>query len=135
MKKNVIAHSQSINKVVSKLENELGVSVIGVTPTEKLTNSIEQLKERLKEKNENDLFELANDLIKNAFETGVHSGFKKALERIQDGKIEVRKVRNEDFWQLYSCSQRYQITEYIPAIDEECQKVVTQVVLSKFGFK
>ncbi|HCH49352.1 MAG TPA: hypothetical protein DEV59_01390 [Proteus sp.] len=135
MKTNVIAHSQSINKIVSKLKDELDLSIIGVTPTEKLTNSIEQLKIKLKERNENDLSELANNLIQTAFETGVHSGFKRALERIQDGKIEVRKIRNEDLWQLYSYSQRYQITENIPAMDKEYQKVVTHVVLSTFGFK
>lgn len=124
------AHSQSINKVVSRFEGEFDVKADGVNPTEKLESIINKIKEKHSGLN----FDL-DALILEAYSIGAQSGFDRALARFQDGKITARKVPNESQWVLYSSSKKYQITEELPSAKNENMKATVNLYLSDSGFK
>jgi hypothetical protein len=124
------AHSQSINKVVTRFEGEFDVKVEGHKPTEKLENLISQLKN----KNSNDSGDI-DALILEAFSIGVQSGFDRALTRFQDGKITSKKVPNVNEWTLFSYSKKYQITEELPSAKSGNIKATVYLYLSDRGFK
>lgn len=126
----VEAHSQSINKVVTRFEGEFGVSVEGLTPTDRLEDLIAQLRQKNPD-NTDDI----DALIYEAFAIGAHAGFNRALARVVDGKITVRKVRNSDEWALSSCSKKYQITAALPAASGGTAKETVEIFLSDIGFE
>lgn len=124
------AHSQSINKVVSRFEGEFDVKADGVKPTEKLESIITQMKEK-----HSDLNLDIDALILEAYSIGAQSGFDRALARFQDGKITARKISNESEWNLYSNSKKYQITEELPSAKNEYMKATVHLYLSDSGFE
>ncbi|WP_312209819.1 hypothetical protein [Pseudescherichia sp.] len=124
------AHSQSINKVVTRFEDEFNVNAQGEKPTDKL----ESLIHLLKIKNSNNAEDI-DALVIQAFSIGVQSGFDRALDRFKDGKITSRKMPNEDQWRLSSYSQRYQITVDLPSAKNEEIKTTVYLYLSDSGFE
>ncbi|TBL71922.1 hypothetical protein EYY94_19000 [Obesumbacterium proteus] len=124
------AHSQSINKVVTRFEGEFGVKAEGAVPTDKLESLIAQLK--LKNESGSDDID---SLILEAFTIGARAGFYRALTRFEDGKITARKVPNEDRWGLYSSSTIYQITKQLPSTKNQTIKAVAILSLAENGFK
>lgn len=124
------AHSESINKVVTRLEGEFDVKVEGSKPTEKL----EDLIFKIKNKKLNDDEDI-DALIFEAFSIGAQSGFHRALSRFQDGKITTRKTPNKNEWTLFSHSTKFQITEYLPSTKNEGIKKTVFLYLSDVGFK
>jgi len=124
------AHSQSINKVVSRFQNEFDVVAAGSKPTEKLESIISQLKSK-----GSNISEDIDALILEAYSIGAQSGFDRALARFQDGKITSKKVPNENEWTLISSSKKYQITEELPSAKGEVIKATVHLYLSDSGFK
>ncbi|MCC2608011.1 hypothetical protein [Planctobacterium marinum] len=124
------AHSQSVNKVVSRFENEFQLKANGGKPTEKLQSIIEQIKEKMPGIN-NEI----DDLILEAYAIGAQSGFDRALSRFQDGKIRARKVANESEWTLFSSSKKYQITDELPSAKDETIKATVHLYLADSGFE
>ena len=124
------AHSQSINKVVTRFEGEFEVSAEGLTPTERLESIIAQIRKKYPGNNE-----FIDALTCEAFAIGVHSGFNRALARVHDGKITVRKVRGSDEWGLFSNSVKYQFTEALPTADGGTNKETVVLYLSDIGFE
>ncbi|MCS6029403.1 hypothetical protein LNO20_16125 [Klebsiella quasipneumoniae subsp. quasipneumoniae] len=53
------------------------------------------------------------DFVNTIFSAGVKSGFTRALDRIEDGRISVRKIKNEEHWQLFCESHSYTISNEI----------------------
>ncbi|MDK9357711.1 hypothetical protein QQF54_05430 [Lelliottia sp. V106_10] len=129
-KAKMAAHSQSINKVVTRFEGEFGVKAAGLIPTEKLESLIALLK--LKSTSED---EDIDALILEAFSIGARAGFYRALTRFEDGKITTRKVPNEDRWTLYSSSKIYRITKQLPSTKNQTIKAVATLSLSENGFE
>lgn len=127
------AHSQSINKIVTRFEDECDLKASGESPTKRIENIIEQIKASLNVDTE--LATELNQLITSAFVIGAQSGFSRALERFQDGKITTKKVKNEDQWVLYSDSKQYQITENLPSMDGTNQNSTVYISLSDNGFE
>jgi hypothetical protein len=127
------AHSQSINKIVTSFEDECGMKASGKKPSERIESIIEQVKASLDV--DPKLAEELNQLITSAFVIGAQSGFSRALERFQDGKITTKKVKNEDEWVLYSDSKQYQITENLPSMDGTNQNSTVYISLSDNGFE
>ncbi|MFE8725502.1 hypothetical protein [Aeromonas hydrophila] len=128
------ARSESMNKWIGRLEDELDFQSYGQTPTERMENIIEQIKERIPEVD----FEFAEELdqlITSAYFVGAHAGFSRALKRVGDGSITTRKVPNEDRWTLYSYSKQYQITESLPTLNGSEQKATVYIELSEHGFE
>ena len=72
----VEAHSQSINKVVTRFESEFDVKAAGLFPTEKLESLIELLKTKNMGNDDN-----IDELILEAFSIGIQSGFDRALQQ------------------------------------------------------
>ena len=66
-------------------------------------NAISELKAKLGKLNE--ASPEIDNLILEAFNLGVRSGFSKALDKFQDGSIKTQKVSNEDSWNLNSDSK------------------------------
>ena len=126
----VEAHSQSINKVVTRFESEFDVKAAGLFPTEKLESLIELLKTKNMGNDDN-----IDELILEAFSIGIQSGFDRALARFQDGSITARKVPNEDEWKLSSHSTRYQITKDLPSAKNGEMKATVYLYLADSGFE
>lgn len=124
------AHSQSINKVVTRFENEFDVKATGEIPRAKLESLIEQLKLKGFGNDES-----LDELIFEAFSIGAKSGFDRALARFEDGSIKTRKVPNEDVWQLTSSSTRYQITKDLPSAKDGTMSATVYLYLTDSGFK
>ncbi|MFO3905999.1 hypothetical protein AAHD62_15940 [Enterobacter hormaechei] len=124
------AHSQSINKVVTRFESEFDVKATGEIPTAKLENLIEQLKLKGLSNDEN-----IDQLILEAFSIGTQSGFDRALARFEDGSITARKIPNEDAWRLSSNSKRYQITKELPSAKNERMRATVYLYLAESGFE
>jgi len=125
------AHSQSINKVVSRFEDEFDVRAEGEIPTEKLESLIAQLKLRAKNEVGNDI----DALILEAFSIGVGAGFYRALSRFEDGKIKTRKVPNLEEWALSSSSKTFRITKQLPSTQHSSIKAVVILSLADYGFE
>lgn len=124
------AHSQSINKVVSRFESEFDVQAEGAKPTEKLESLIAELKRKCSGSSED-----INALIVEAFSMGAQSGFDRALARFQDGKITSKKARNKNEWTLFSSSKKYQITEELPSANNKGLKATVYLYLTDSGFE
>ncbi|WP_333849222.1 hypothetical protein [Leclercia sp.] len=124
------AHSQSINKVVTRFESEFDVKATGKIPTAKLENLIEQLKIKGLNNDEN-----IDQLILEAFSIGAQSAFDRALARFEDGSITARKVPGEEQWILSTHSTRYQITKDLPSAKEGEMRATVYLNLSDSGFK
>lgn len=92
------------NSVVKKLKKHGLVDTDGSG----VDNAIKQLKKKIKV-SDNEI----DNLVAEVFSVAVEAGFKRALKRFQDGSITVRKVRNEDSWDLYSNSKDFSISEEI----------------------
>jgi uncharacterized protein YihD (DUF1040 family) len=129
----VEARSESMNKWISRFEDEFGFESYGETPTKRMENLIEYIKSKIN--NDSDLAESINQLISSAFFVGAESGFDRALKRFQDGKITTRKVPNEQRWILHSNSSQYQITKELPSFDGTDHKATVYLSLSEFGFE
>lgn len=124
------AHSQSINKVVSRFEGEFDLEAEGSKPTERLESIIEKIKNK-----HSDINNEINELLLEAYSIGTRSGFERALCRLQDGKIYSRKIRNKDEWELFSNSKKYQITEKLPSASEKYIKATVYLYLADSGFE
>ncbi|MGK9174341.1 hypothetical protein KXR87_14070 [Yokenella regensburgei] len=125
------AHSQSINKVVSRFEDEFDVKAEGMFPTEKLENLIAQMKFRTA----NGVGDDIDALILEAFSIGVGAGFYRALSRFEDGKIKTRKVPNFEKWVLRSSSKNFRITKQLPSTKHSSIKAVVILSLADYGFE
>lgn len=125
------AHSQSINKVVTRFEEEFDVKAEGLFPTEKLESLIEQLECKTENGSSDDI----DALILEAFTIGVGAGFYRALSRFVDGKIKTRKVPNEEYWSLHSSSKTYRISKKLPSTKHAYIKAVVTLPLADYGFE
>ncbi|OEE89421.1 hypothetical protein A1OQ_11620 [Enterovibrio norvegicus FF-162] len=133
-RRDVQVRSETINRWVGRLQNEFAIKANGTTPTERMESVIKQLADSLIE-NPKQADKIINELIESAFDTGVQEGFKKALDRVQDGKIKVRKARDKEQWILTTESRQYQITEKIPSIGNvEDQNSTAYISLAEHGF-
>lgn len=74
------------------------------------------------------------DFVNTIFSAGVKSGFTRALDRIEDGRISVRKVKNEEYWQLFCESRSFTISNEIN-IQNEIYKVKTKIEMKDIGFE
>ena len=117
------------NSVIKKMREEglLDENCKGVD------NAIAELKAKLGQLT--DVSPELNKLIRESFELGVKSGFSRSLKRFQDGSITTRKVNNEDQWVLYSNSNRFQITQSLPSMNDEKVKSTVYVTLAEHGFE
>ncbi|ECE0486476.1 hypothetical protein KX75_20095 [Salmonella enterica subsp. enterica] len=129
-KTKIVAHSQSINKVVTRFEGEFDVKAEGSIPTEKLESLIAQLKAK-----STSGYEEIDSLICEAYTIGAQAGFYRALSRFEDGKITTRKIPNEERWTLYSSSRTFRITKQLPSIKNKTISAVAVLSLSENGFK
>jgi hypothetical protein len=125
------AHSQSINKMVTRFEDEFDVKAEGIIPTEKLENLITLLKHKTVKGSGDDI----DALILEAFSIGVGAGFYRALSRFADGKIRTRKVPNEEQWFLHSRSTTFRITKKLPSTEHTSIKAVVTLSLAEYGFE
>ena len=124
------AHSQSINKVVSRFEGEFDLQAEGSKPTERLESIIEKIKNK-----HSDINNEVDELLLEAYSIGAQAGFDRALCRFQDGKIYSKKVRDKGEWDLFSNSKKYQITEKLPSASEEQLKATVYLYLADSGFE
>lgn len=125
------AHSQSINKVVNRFEDEFDVKAEGMIPTEKLESLIAQLKRKTTNGGGDDI----DALILEAFSIGVRAGFYRGLSRFADGKIKTRKVPNKEEWVLHSSSKTFRITKQLPSTKHASIKAVVSLSLAEYGFE
>ncbi|KNH32527.1 hypothetical protein ACS76_09470 [Pantoea vagans] len=125
------AHSQSINKVVTRFEDEFDVKAEGMIPTEKLESLIAQLKLQTTKGAGDDI----DALILEAFSIGVGAGFYRALSRFEDGKIKTRKSPNLEKWVLHSGSKIFRITKQLPSTKHASIKAVVTLSLADYGFE
>lgn len=95
-----------------------------------LNKAIAELKFKLSDKKMPT--ENINSLIEEVFNIGVKSGFKRALLRIQDGSIRVRKLPNEEWWSTSTNSISYNFTVKIPNVESESAKIKTTIKLSEY---
>ena len=117
------------NSVVKKMREEgiLDEDCRGVD------NAIAELKKKLAGSKFPE--EEIDNLIKEAFEIGVDSGFARCLSRFQDGKITARKVANENFWVLHCDSYSYQITRKLPSAAGNKIDTTVTFTLASHGFE
>lgn len=95
-------------------------------------NAISELKAKLGKLNE--ASPEIDNLILEAFNLGVRSGFSKALDKFQDGSIKTQKVSNEDSWNLNSDSKFFKTKEVLPSVNDKFEATVT-ITLSTHGFE
>lgn len=127
------AKSESMTRWIKRLEEEFNVEADGDTPTVRMESVISKIKQELGIDIEQ--ASALNCLIASAFNVGAQEGFKRALQRVEDGKITVRKIMNEERWQLSSSSRQYQITEELPSFDGSELKETVYIELSEHGFE
>ncbi|TMP14253.1 hypothetical protein CWC02_18885 [Pseudoalteromonas sp. S2721] len=121
------------NFVIKKLREE------GILDSEckGVDNAIEELKKKLgllSQVSPDEASTEIDNLILEAFNLGVQSGFSKALDKFQDGSVKTQKVANEDSWYLNSDSKFFKVKERLPSINDEFDATVT-ITLSTHGFE
>lgn len=127
------ARSESMNKWISRIEEETDITSDGESPTERMEDLIEQIK--LAIDSGANLDDSINKLIKSAYEQGVQGGFAKALSKFSSGTIATRKLPNQDFWVLHTNSTQYQISAKLPTVNNGTQKTTVKIKLSDHGFE
>ncbi|MDK9789907.1 hypothetical protein [Vibrio sp. D431a] len=127
------ARSESIVKWAKRLEEEFELEQTGGNPTQRIEGAIEQIKEKLQLSPED--ANALNSFIASAYNIGAQVGFQRALKHVQEGRITVRKEVNKDFWNLYTYSTEYQITQNLPSMSGEKLKETVYINLSEHGFK
>ncbi|EOD9421142.1 hypothetical protein ACJ5M9_002773 [Vibrio campbellii] len=127
------AKSESMTKWTKRLEQEFCVTADGGTPTLRMESVIEKIKQEMG--TDSVKSETLNELIASAFDIGVQQGFKRALDRVENGKITVRKIREQERWQLYCDSPTYQITQRLPSFGGSEIKETVFIKLTEHGFQ
>lgn len=127
------ARSESMNKWISRIEEETDIVTEGETPTERMEDLIEKIKAAIVSGDNFD--DSINNLITSAYSQGVQGGFAKALSKFSSGAITTRKKPNEEFWILHTNSNQYQISAKLPTVNSEIQKITVKIKLSEHGFE
>lgn len=128
-----VACSTSMNKWIGIIEEETEIVSFGSNPTQKMRDLIEKIKHEISTGENVDT--TINELIQDAFDKGVQSGFAKGLSKFIDGSITTKKVRNEDSWVLSTNSKQYQITAKLPSAGEKTIQTTSYIKISDHGFE
>lgn len=127
------ACSTSMNKWIGIIEEETDIVSFGSNPTQKMHDLIEKIKHAITTGENVD--SSINELIEDAFDKGVQSGFAKGLSKFINGSITTKKIRNEDSWILSTNSKQYQITATLPSAGEESIQTTSYIKISEHGFE
>lgn len=127
------ACSTSMNKWIGILEEATDIVSFGASPTQKMHDLIDKIRHAIKTGENVD--SSINELIQDAFDKGVQSGFAKGISKFIDGSIRARKVRDEESWVLSTNSRKYQITTTLPSAGDEKIKTTSYIKMNEHGFK
>lgn len=127
------ACSTSMNKWIGIIEEETEIVSFGSSPTQKMHDLIDKIKHAIATGENVDTS--INELIQDAFDKGVQSGFAKGLTKFINGSITTKKVRNKDSWILSTNSKQYQITAKLPSAGEKKIQTTSYIRISEHGFK
>ncbi|WP_318467769.1 hypothetical protein [Photobacterium leiognathi] len=129
------ACSTSMNKWIGIIEEETDIVSFGSNPTQKMHDLIDKIKQAIVTGENENIDSSINELIEEAFDNGVQSGFAKGLSKFINGSITTKKIRNEDSWILSTNSKQYQITATLPSAGEKPIQTTSYIKISEHGFK